>query len=78
MNHVIYPRIEYLLQDICIDDALKNKINSTVLTTIKHITGYAQMAINSLFTLPLGYNVYDIYYRHAQQHIHTLTIRLND
>ena len=78
INHVIYPQIEYLLQDIIINDDLKNTINSHCLTALKYKAGYAITAINSLFTSRIGYHTYDIYQRHAQQHINTLNDRLNE
>lgn len=77
INHVLFPAIEYLLNDIIISKKQCNHLNSMCLKVIKHKAGFAQTAINSMFYLPEGYKLFDIYDRQLQLHIKNLSDRLN-
>ena len=77
INHVLFPAIEYLLNDIILSENVCNKLNSMCLKVIKHKAGFAQTAINSLFFLNEGYKVFNINDRQIQMHGKNINDRLN-
>ncbi|RHZ80399.1 hypothetical protein Glove_136g51 [Diversispora epigaea] len=77
INHMLFPAIEYLLNDVYLNTSICKKINSICLKTFKHKAGFAQTAINSIFHLKEGYNIFNIEDRQLQLHTNNLNDRIN-
>ncbi|RHZ75181.1 hypothetical protein Glove_217g84 [Diversispora epigaea] len=77
INHVLFPVIEYLLNNVYLNTSMCKKINSICLKTFKHKARFAQTAINSIFHLKEGYNIFDIEDRQLQLHIKNFNDRIN-
>jgi hypothetical protein len=68
-NHVIFPKIEYLLNDLVLDEKETEKINRKVRHVVKHKTGFATSSPNSMMHNKLSYGIFDIQSRQIQKHL---------
>ncbi|CAG8802291.1 14657_t:CDS:2, partial [Dentiscutata erythropus] len=72
-------KITDVVLDICNTIRRKRLTDKETRYIINHYkAGFTQTVINSICTTKLGYELYDTYYRYAQQHINTLSARIND
>lgn len=69
LNNVLFPRIEYLLNDMVLTQQETEKINRRIRHTTKRKLGFANTAPNSLFHSDMGYKVFDLHTRQVQKHM---------
>jgi hypothetical protein len=76
-NQVLFPKIEYLLNDVCLTRQECENINKKIRKLIKNKTGFASTAPNTLIHGQANYKIFDLHYRQIQKHINDLTNRFS-
>jgi hypothetical protein len=72
INHVIFPKVEYLLNDLVLSDKEAEKINKKIRCLVKHKIGFATSSPNSMIHNKLSYGIFDIQSRQVQKHLSDL------
>jgi ribonuclease HI len=78
INQVLFPRIEYLLNDLVLTEQECNVLNGPITKVFKHKAGLPASTINSIIHAPFGYKVFNLWDRQIHTHATKFFNRLND
>src|SRR4051812_43134126 len=77
INHVLYPAIEYLLNDMVLSEQECNKISGKINKVFKHKAGLPSTTPNSIIHADFGYKLFNLWDRQILLHGNNWVSRMN-
>jgi hypothetical protein len=77
INHVLFPSLEYLLNDMVLSEETCNKLMTKITTSFKHKIGLASTVPNNMIYSQMEYGIFHLFERQIILHASNLTSRMN-